>query len=175
LKILITGPESSGKSFLARALAWALDGRYVAEEARAYLNALDREYHAADLPRIWQLQHRAETIAVATGASFVVCDTGPEVIKIWAEVKYGNCPTVVEDAFRASAYDLVFLCSPDLPWQPDPLREAPDEDARQSLFHRYSALLPDAIVVSGPDRVAAALAATLHAVSEEARRRQRKG
>ena len=166
MKILVTGPESSGKTSLARTLAWAVDGRYVAEQARAYLHRLGRDYGADDLPRILAAQLAAEEEARASGASVVVCDTGPEVIRIWAEVKYGRCPASVADAFQTRHYDLTLLCVPDLPWQPDPLREAPDRKYRDLLFQKYRAILPHAHVVAGTDRVAAALAVTLPSLVE---------
>ncbi|MEM9929640.1 MAG: ATP-binding protein [Bacteroidota bacterium] len=140
--ILVTGPESSGKTTLARALAWALDGVFVAEAARDYLNQRDGQYTAADLPNIWALQQEAEDAARASSASFVICDTGPEVIRIWAEVKYGKATEATVRATEERHYDLTLLCQPDLPWQPDPLREAPDPEARAALFQRYRATLP---------------------------------
>jgi NadR type nicotinamide-nucleotide adenylyltransferase len=155
--ILVTGPESSGKTTLARQLALALDGLYVAEAARDYLNAQNGEYTEADLPLIWSAQKEAEDAARATSASFVVCDTGPEVIRVWAEVKYGRCP---EDARRGSQerrYDIVLLCAPDLPWEADPLREAKDISVRQQLFSRYKSILPDYKVISGKNRLEQAL------------------
>ncbi|WP_020567952.1 AAA family ATPase [Neolewinella persica] len=157
--ILVTGPESSGKTTLARQLAWTLDGWFVAEAARDYLEQLDGEYAEADLPLIWQQQAKAEDTARASSASFVVCDTGPEVIRIWAEVKYGQCPPEVLHACTERAYDLILLCTPDLPWTPDPLREAPDRKRREALFTRYQELLPDAVVISGAGRVQKAIRA----------------
>ncbi len=159
MRILVTGPESSGKSTLSRALAWSLDGTYVAEEARAYLHELGHSYTEADLPRIWQRQLRAERRAVASGASYIICDTGPEVIRVWSEVKYGRCAPEVLQASQHHAYDLTLLCYPDLEWSYDPLREAPDQTSRLRLYARYRNLLPDAHLIQGSGRVASALAA----------------
>lgn len=157
MKILVTGPESSGKSTLARSLAWCLDGVYVAEEARYYLYELDRPYRQDDLDTIWQRQLEAEERALASGSSFVICDTGPEVLRVWSEVKYGSCSPLILEAVKVRRYDLVLLCYPDIPWSYDPLREAPDEAARMDLFDRYSSLLPGATVVRGTARTALAL------------------
>jgi nicotinamide riboside kinase len=52
MTILVTGPESSGKTTLALNLAWALDGVYVAEAARDYLEERKGDYNEADLPEI---------------------------------------------------------------------------------------------------------------------------
>ena len=157
MKILVSGPESSGKSTLARSLAWCLDGIYVAEEARFFLHALDRPYRQSDLDAILSKQRSAEEGALALGSSYVICDTGPEVLRIWSEVKYGSCSPRIRDAVARMSYDVVLLCYPDVPWTYDALREAPDEAARLELFDRYAALLPDAAVVRGTDRTALAL------------------
>lgn len=153
MKVLITGPESSGKSYLARHLAWCLDGIFVAEQARAYLNAREGRYTAEDLPLMWEAQRKAEDEAVASGASYVICDTGPEVIQVWSQVKYGAVDPSVLEATRSRHYDTVLLCMPDLPWEPDPLREAPNFEDRMMLFGHYRTLFPKAYVVNGQDRV----------------------
>ena len=158
--ILVTGPESSGKTTLSRQLAWALDGLFVAEAARDYLEQQGGTYEAEDLPLIWQQQAKAEDAARASSASFVVCDTGPEVIRVWAEVKFGTCPPEVLRACEVRRYDLVLLCAPDLAWEPDPLRESPDLTQRGALFDRYQELLPKAVIIRGEHRLEEAFKAT---------------
>lgn len=150
--VRVTGPESSGKSTLARALAWCLDGIYVAEQARAYLHQRGGAYTLADLPLIWEAQRRAEDAARELRPNYVICDTGPEVVQIWAEVKYGRCPDTIQRATDARHYDLTFLCAPDLPWTDDPLREAPSLSARTKLHERYRKLLPSYHLIAGEDR-----------------------
>jgi len=164
--ILVTGPESSGKTTLARELAWALDGLFVAEAARDFLEASGGAYTEADLPLIWQAQREAEDAARASSASFVVCDTGPEVIQIWAEVKYSNSPPDVRRAVEARTYDLVLLCLPDLPWVPDPFREAESQGEREALLDRYRAVSAGRRVVEigGKNRLGRALTAVFDAL-----------
>ena len=161
--IRVTGPESSGKTTLARALAWCLDGAYVAEQARPYLHQRGGSYTEQDLRYIWQQQVREEFRARQSGASYVICDTGPEVIYIWGQVKYGRSAAPVRHDLQQRSYDLTLLCAPDLPWVPDPLREAPDLTQRQELFVRYQTLLPEAVVIRGQDRIGQALRRSLPA------------
>ncbi len=151
----MSGPESSGKSTLARQLAWALDGLYVAEAARTYLHQTDGAYQEENLVDILQLQLQAEDRAAV--ASFVICDTGPEVLQVWSEVKYGRVAEKIVRAGAMRSYDLTLLCAPDLPWRADPLRESPDRRERQRLFDRYREMLPEATVISGGDRTVQAL------------------
>jgi nicotinamide riboside kinase len=161
MTILVTGPESSGKSTLARNLAWALDGIYVAEAARDYLEERNGNYTEADLPLIGAKQKEAEDAARASSASFVVCDTGPEVIRIWAEVKFGHCPEDILIASNQRSYDLILLCLPDLPWEPDVLREAPGQEQREDLLSRYRSVLSKGNIqeISGMNRLGLALSA----------------
>ncbi|MGB3801975.1 MAG: ATP-binding protein [Lewinella sp.] len=161
MKILVTGPESAGKSTVARGLAWALDGLYVEEQARSYLHARGGDYTVDDLPKILDRQIAAERRACATGAAFILCDTGPEVIRVWSEVRFGSLDSAVEIAFRKVRYDLTLLCTPDLPWAYDQLRESSNLEERQEHFDRYRELLPHAAIIDGDHRLEDALAVVL--------------
>ncbi len=136
-KILLTGPEATGKSFLAAYLAKAFDCPWVPEFARSYLPQLGRSYEQDDLPAILRGQVLAEYQLAADDRPFLFCDTGPEVVYIWSEVKYQTVDPLIKAAVQGQSYDLHLLCYPDLIWEEDPLREAPDEATRLSLFERY--------------------------------------
>ena len=145
-RVAITGPESSGKSALAAGLAGRWRTAWVPEFAREYLLALPdpAAYTLADLEAIARGQLAAETRYAATlppGAP-LFCDTDLLVVLIWAEARFGRCPAWLRAAaLDPAAYGLRLLLHPDLPWEPDPLREAPDPAVRAHLFGRYRATL----------------------------------
>ena len=89
-KIYITGPESTGKTTLAKALAKSLGAPWVPEYARTYLSRLQRQYRKSDLLEIAKAQANWEDGARATNNSPIVCDTGMLVLKIWSEYKFGD-------------------------------------------------------------------------------------
>ncbi len=134
-KIAITGPESSGKTTLARQLAAFFDVPCVPEYARIYLNLLRRPYYAEDLLHIAHGQKTWEDVLACLQPAFLVCDTDALVLKIWAEYKYGVCPVPILQWWKAQPYDLHLLCKPDMPWQYDPLREHPHQ--REALYNSY--------------------------------------
>ena len=134
-RIAITGPESTGKSELARQLANHYKTSWVPEYARMYLGRLDRKYVAGDLPIMAHKPHEKEEEAMSSADRFLFCDTEFIVFKIWSEDKFGSCdPWILEMADKAR-YSLYLLCDIDLPWSPDKLREDPGR--REILFDRY--------------------------------------
>ncbi len=138
-RIAITGPESSGKTTLTRALAKHYHTVRVAEYARQYLTGLKRAYNKADLWEIARGQLRLEAKMQARARRFLFCDTDLTVIRIWSEVRFGNCEERILKLLNDTPYDLTFLTDVNIPWQFDPLREHPDE--RTALFARYRAEL----------------------------------
>lgn len=135
-KIIFTGPESTGKSEMARRLAERYATVWVPEFARAYLEGLGRPYRETDLLEIARGQIRLEEEAALQARSgLLFCDTGLLVIKVWAEFKYGRCHPWIVEQLQARPYCLYVLCGIDIPWSPDPLRENPHE--RELLYGIY--------------------------------------
>lgn len=139
--IVVTGPESSGKTTLAKQLALHLNAYQVEEFSRAYLTDLCRPYTEQDVLKIGLGQHESEQAAVQSGAETVVCDTDLTVIKVWSEVRYGTAPAIINELLIKASPRFYLLMRPDLPWMPDPLRENPDD--RKKLFERYVTLLQE--------------------------------
>lgn len=134
-RILITGPESTGKSWLAQQLAAHYQTAWVPEVARRYLETLGREYEEHDLLEIARLQLAEEDRLAKETAGYLFCDTGMLVLKIWSLHKYGRCHPYILEQLRERTYLHIFLTNIDLPWEPDPLREHPEQ--RRYLFNWY--------------------------------------
>lgn len=138
-KIAIVGPESTGKSTLAQALAEHYNTVWVPEYARGYLDQLLIPYDQTDLIKIANGQLRLEDEWLNDANKFMICDTNLVVVKIWSEFKFGMCNAGIVKKMLNRKYDLHLLTNIDLPWQPDPQREHPDK--RQELFDLYEAEL----------------------------------
>ena len=139
-KIAIVGPESSGKTTLCEALMREMRAWMVPEVAREFLTESGRPYVEADLLHIAQQQATDEDRMVqGMENGILVCDTDLITIRIWSEEKYGRCDPWIVEQSEHRHYDLWLLCSPDIPWEADPLRENPDD--RDRLFAVYVAML----------------------------------
>jgi len=138
MRISITGPESTGKSWLARRLAAHYQTSWVPEYARKYLEDIGRPYTYDDILTISQKQYEVENSA-AQKSDLLFCDTDFCVTSIWCKVKYDECHKWITTKLEQNIYGLYLLCDIDLPWQYDPLREHPE--MRSELFVMYRDLL----------------------------------
>ncbi len=138
-RMAITGPESTGKSTLAQALADHFHALWVPEFARTYLKEKGTNYSMDDVLQIAKGQLKAEETQALLAHEFLFCDTDMLVTKIWCEVVFNTCPPWIERQFKNHRYDLYLLCYPDIAWEPDPLRENPDN--RETLFDYYEQAL----------------------------------
>jgi NadR type nicotinamide-nucleotide adenylyltransferase len=139
IRVVILGPESTGKSTLARKLAAHFHTRFVPEFARGYIDQLQRPYNEEDLLKIAEGQIKSEDeieeIAIEEGLSYLFYDTDLTVIKIWSEYKYNRLDPWILDQIHLRRYDYYLLTYPDLEWEPDPQRE--NQDDRYELFNLY--------------------------------------
>jgi nicotinamide riboside kinase len=131
IKIAFTGPESSGKTTLAKLVANTFNTIWIEEYAREYLS-VKSTYTQANLDEIARKQMEKWNIE----SDFLIADTELTVIKVWSEYRFGGCSDFILDAYKNQVFDHYFLCKPDIPWEDDPLRENPDN--RDDLFELYS-------------------------------------
>ncbi|MEI6950500.1 ATP-binding protein [Paraflavisolibacter sp. H34] len=163
-KIVIIGPESTGKSTLCQQLADYYGTVWCPEYAREYLIENGKDYTYEDLHHIarGQLQLEDNLLSEARN-NFYFIDTDMRVMKVWCEVAFNDCPAWILKSIATRPYDLHLLCDVDLPWVADELREYPDPAFRQRLYKMYLDLMVahpgNWAVVSGSyaDRLQAAI------------------
>lgn len=134
MKIVITGPECSGKTTLSIALAKSIGGVWMEEVARNYLENLNRAYALSDIEIISEL-HLEKESELSEKSGPLVLDTDLITLEIWADEKFGEVPDMIYKNVRSRDYNFYFLCSPEIPWEEDPLRENPHD--RHRLFEVY--------------------------------------
>ncbi len=157
MRIAITGPESSGKTTLTKAIAQALGWKSSFEYAREYLEVTNGTYEFEDLEKI--AEGHFDRIK-EKGLNLIV-DTDFIVMKVWSNVRFGKTAEKIQELINQDLFDLHIVCMPDIPWEPDPLRENPED--RHVLVKLYIEELEGAnknwVTVSGShdERLAKAL------------------
>lgn len=135
IRIVLAGPESTGKSTLTTCVADVLGLPSAQEYARIHLEENGAEYDyemLKDLSR-WHIDYQRACVPVSAFAG--VFDTDLINYKIWCEVVYGKCHPEIIAAMETEANHVYLLCYPDIAWEPDPLRENPND--RLMLFERH--------------------------------------
>ena len=137
LRVVLYGPESTGKTTLAKALADHYQTAWVPEFARPYLQEKwDKEQEVCtleDLPIIAQGQLAAENAAIQKANKLILCDTNILVTKVWSETHFkGYCAPELNTILAQTHYDLYLLTSIDVPWEKDDLRDRPND--REQMF-----------------------------------------
>lgn len=142
-KIVVIGPESTGKSTLCEQLAAHYKTSWCPEYAREYLLTHGKKYDYDDLLAIAKGQINLEDkFASKAGSSQpLFIDTDMYVMKVWSEFVFGKCHRYILDQIKKRKYDLYLLCNTDLPWVKDELREYPDLKTRERLYHIYKKMM----------------------------------
>ena len=148
-KIVIIGPESTGKSTLCQQLADHYRTLWCPEYAREYLLTHGMNYTYDDLLTIAKGQlkledeyyERVRSKNSGSGATPFFIDTDMYVMKVWCEFVFQKCHSFILQQIVARSYDLYLLCDVDLPWTKDELREYPDLESRLVLFKMYRDIL----------------------------------
>ena len=145
-KVVIIGPESTGKSTLCMKLARHYNTLWCPEYAREFLIKNGTAYTYDDLLTIakGQIELENEFIKKLPDVdSLLFIDTDMIVMKVWCEFVFGKCHQFIYDQIAERKYDLYLLCNTDLPWVKDELREYPDPEKRQHLFNLYKNIMLD--------------------------------
>jgi len=134
--IVLTGPESTGKTTLSEQLARHFGGEWIPEYARNYVKQLGCPYKYEDVIHIARHQIKQLEQKMPEELPVMFLDTDLIIIKVWFQVVYGNVPSWLQEALEKRKIDLYLLCRPDIPWKYDPVRENPGRK-REELFLMY--------------------------------------
>ncbi len=161
-KVVVIGPESTGKSTLCTLLAQHFNTIWCPEFAREFLLANGTNYTFETLEEIGKgqlaleekmtsdvrrlmsdLKNEKSNISHLTSplSPLLFIDTDMYVMKVWCEYVFGKCHQFILDEIAHRKYDLYLLCNTDIEWVKDELREYPDEKIRLELFHIYKDIL----------------------------------
>jgi len=137
LRVVLIGPEASGKTTLAAALAAHFGVPLTLEAARLFAEGHHETLSAATVEPIARLSMQLEDdlLAASPPPSLLVRDTDLISTVVYARHYYGSVPSWIEAEARARRGDLYLLCAPDLPWRADGVRDRPD--ARAELFAAF--------------------------------------
>ena len=135
LRIVLTGPECTGKSTLAAQLSRRWGVPCAMEYARIYLEAHGPAYDYELLGEMARAHVAYQRERVPASVPLGLFDTDLINYRIWCEVVFGRCPPSLIEALEREENHVYLLCAPDLPWEPDPLRENPND--RPALLDRH--------------------------------------
>lgn len=134
--VVLTGPESVGKSTLGKQLSSHFCAPILPEYARTYTEQLTREYTLQDVEHIAKYQIQAEEKALKNNPSILLLDTDLIITKVWFELVYGVVPNFVEDALQNTKNRFHLLLDTSPSWVADSVRENGGEK-RDMLFRLY--------------------------------------
>ncbi len=124
IRIVITGPESTGKTALAQKLAEAYNTVWMPEFARTYVEKLGRSYDYDDVVVIARHQiEQEEQLALQGDVEILFLDTWLILTKVWFDLVFKKCPNWLIDKIKSSKVDLFLVCSTDIEWVADSVRE----------------------------------------------------
>lgn len=139
-KVGIIGPESSGKSTLARYLANRYHALLINEYARTYVERKgSTEVSFDELCDIARHQIEEMEQIAHSPKPIVIFDTELIVTKVWFDYAFGRVPEWLEQAIRRYPMDTYLLTRPDIAWVPDAARTNGSDAIRRELFDRYEA------------------------------------
>ena len=138
MKVLVlTGPESSGKSWLAEEVQSVFGGQLVGEYVRHFIEQEQRDTCYADISQIARGQLEWEDKARAAQPALLILDTHLLSNMLWSKELFGDCPAWIEQALLDRDYHLHLLLDPrDVPWVDDGQRCQPEFAQRVNFYNQ---------------------------------------
>jgi NadR type nicotinamide-nucleotide adenylyltransferase len=146
VKVVLFGPESTGKTTLSQQLARHYNTVWAPEYAREYLqnkwNNYRKTCEASDLIPIAIGQMKLENDLAKKADKVLICDTDLLETKVYSQEYYGGfVDKELDKAAKVNEYDLYFLTYIDTPWEADDLRDRPNQ--RQKMFDAFEKALKE--------------------------------
>lgn len=140
VKVVLFGPESTGKTTLSGQLARHYNTVWTPEFAREYLqykwNNERKTCEKSDLLPIAKGQMQLENELSKKADKVLICDTDLLETKVYSEEYYGGfVDPILDKAALSNTYDIYFLTYIDTPWEADDLRDRPEQ--RLEMFKAF--------------------------------------
>ena len=138
LKVVLIGPESTGKTTLAKELSEEFNTTWVEEYCRDF--ALDKwkrygkHCESSDVIPIAEGQMNYEREALKEARNLLICDTDILETLVYGKIYYSKSYPVLEDYITHNYADLYLLTYIDVPWEEDRVRINPNNRLRDYNF-----------------------------------------
>ncbi len=136
-RVCIFGPESTGKSTLARDLAREFKTVYAHEYARPLLDPHGGQCRLEDIPAIVRGQVATEEALARQANRVLFCDTDVLTTTLWSDVLFKATPDWIQALAERRTYDLYLLLDVDVPWVDDSQRFFSAEPVRRETYARF--------------------------------------
>lgn len=150
-KVCFYGPESTGKSTMARRMAELYKTEWVPEVAREFVTSND--FTIDDIIKIGHAQTNLVLEETKTANKILFCDSDLITTQIYSRYYLKVVPPVLFELEKQIKYDLYFLFDIDVPWVADGLRDLGENDKRKEMFEVFKKELAkrniEYILVSG--------------------------
>ncbi len=140
-KVSVVGPESVGKSTLAKKLSEQYQTTYVPEYARTFLESKKEAPSFEDMIKIVEGQIASEEVVSLNANRVLFVDTDPLASIIWSNKLFGKCDPQLIEKCRGRKYDMTLLLKPDVPWVKDDVRYFPEDSAH--FYNEFETLLKE--------------------------------
>jgi len=132
-KVCFYGPESTGKSTMAKFMAELYHTVSVPEVSREFVSSND--FTIEDIIKIGHAQTGRILNAVQVANEIVFCDTDLITTQIYCQHYLKTVPSVLFDLEKKASFDLYFLMDIDVPWVADGLRDLGER--REEMFQIF--------------------------------------